>query len=263
MFSTQKILEIAHSIPGRHGIVVEKDDGTLLLNHNPDLVFPSASTIKLFILWAVYKKINDGILSRDTLIPITDTPKVGGCGILQQLKTPNVKLTIPDIANLMIVLSDNIATNLMIDLAGMDYINSEIRKYGFTESKLERHMMDGEARKRGLDNYTTAGEQIQILKNIENHKDIREELREEMLQMLANQILTNHAGQYLPLDYAFAHKTGNLASTLHDTGILKTPNGKYYISILTHDLEDIVAGKKNINLIAEEIFKQIRDYESA
>lgn len=261
MFNEKKVLDIAKSIPGRQGIVIEKEDGTRLMNYNSEEVFPSASTIKLFILWAVYKKIQNGELSREDLISITDTPSVGGCGILQQMKTPNLKLTIPDIANLMIVLSDNIATNLMIDLAGMDFINSEIKKCGFEKSKLERHMMDGEARERGLDNYTTAEEQIQILKNIENSQDIDENLRKEMLEMLYNQILTDHAGQYLPLDYKFAHKTGNLASTLHDAGILTTPKGKYYVSILTHDLEDIVEGKKVMNLLSEEIFKQIRNYE--
>lgn len=261
MFNEKSVLDIAKSIPGRQGIVIEKSDGTKLMNYNPDEVFPSASTIKLFVLWAVYKKIQKGELSREDLISISDTPSVGGCGILQQMKTPDLKLTIPDIANLMIVLSDNVATNLMIDLAGMDFVNSEIKEYGFENSKLERHMMDGDAREKGLDNYTTAKEQIQILKNIENSEDLDKELRDEMMEMLGNQILTDHAAQYLPLDYEFFHKTGNLASTLHDTGILKTPNEKYYISILTHDLEDIVEGKKIMNLLSEEIFKQIRNYE--
>ncbi|MFB0971730.1 MAG: serine hydrolase [Tissierellia bacterium] len=261
MFDDKKILRIANSIPGRQGIAVERDDETVLMDYNSDEIFPSASTIKLFILWSVYKKINDGLLNKNELIPINDTPRVVGCGILQNLATPDLELTVSDIANLMIVLSDNVATNLMIDLAGMDYINSEIKKYGFNKTKLERHMMDGDARERGLDNYTTASEQIKILKNIERHEDISLDLRNDMLEMLSNQILTDHAGQYLPLDYKFAHKTGNLAATLHDTGILTTPKGKYYISILTDDLEDIVEGKKVMNLLSEEIFNQIRLYE--
>lgn len=258
MFDKNKVIDIAESIPGKKGIIVENKDGIRLIDYNGDEVFPSASTIKLFILWSLYTKIQNGELNRDDLIAINDFEKVGGCGILTQLKTANLSLSLRDIADLMITLSDNVATNILIDTVGMDFINSEMKKYGFNNSKLERHMMDSEAKARGYDNYTSPEDQVKILKKIENDEKIEEVHRKEMIEILGNQILVNHAAQYLPLDYKFYHKTGNLDSTLHDSGILVTPNNKYYITILTDELEDIVEGMKVMNLIGEEIFKQIK-----
>ncbi len=257
-----KIFEIINSFDAVSGIVVERSDGKRLINHNSDYRFPSASIIKLYIMWALYKKINDGELNETDLIDVTSEPVVGGCGILQQLKTENLTLTLRDICTLMIVLSDNMATNIIIRKVGLDYINQQIQSLGLSKTSLQRMLMDSEARKRGLDNYTSPEDSISILKAILFDDSISRDLRSSMLEILNGQILTNHVAHNLPLDYKFAHKTGNLAATLHDVGILYTPNDFYYISVMLDEITNIVEGKKVINSIGESIFTMIREVEN-
>jgi len=258
-----RILEVANSMKLVSGIIVEGSDGTRLVNHNPNYKFPAASIIKLYIMWSLYQKINDGELKETDLIDTSTEPVVGGCGILQQLKTEGLTLTIRDICDLMIVLSDNMATNIIIRTIGMDYINQQIEKLGLAETALQRMLMDTEAAKRGLDNFTSPEDSVSILKLILTDETMDEGLRSSMLEILRGQILTNHAAHNIPLDYKFAHKTGNLATTLHDTGILYTPKDHYYVSIMLTEIEDIVEGKKLINSIGECIFNEIREIEKA
>lgn len=257
-----KILSITNSVKGVSGIVVECSDGTRLIDHNSEHRFPAASIIKLYIMWSFYKKVSEGELSEIDIFDTTTEPIVGGCGILQQLKTEDLKLELKDICNLMIVLSDNIATNIMIRVVGMEYINQQIEKLGYKKTSLQRMLMDSEARERGLDNYTSPNDSIGILKTILFDDSIPEELRSNMLDILKGQILTNHVAHSIPLEYKFAHKTGNLASTLHDVGVLYTPNDVYYISVMLDELEDIIEGKKIINSIGECIFNEIKELES-
>lgn len=259
---TKKILTYLKEIDGIAGVVVERSDGKRIIEYNSEHRFPSASIIKLYIMWAFYKKVNDGELKEEDLYDVTQEEIVGGCGILQQLKTENLKLSLRDICALMIVLSDNIATNIMIRVVGMDYINNEIKRLGFHKTSLERMLMDGEARKKGLDNYTSANDSIEILKSILFDESIRKELRTEMLNIMEGQILTNHVPHNLPLDYRFAHKTGNLDRTLHDVGVLYTANDYYYLAVMLDELDDIVEGKKQINKIGEYIFTSIRQLEN-
>lgn len=255
----EKVLSIINSIEGVAGIVVETSDGTRLIDYNSDYRFPAASIIKIFIMWSLYKKINDGELNETDMIDVSTEPIVGGCGILQQLKTENLKLTLRDICNLMIVLSDNMATNIVIRVVGMEYINQQIEKLGLGKTSLQRMLMDTEAARKGFDNYTSPNDSLLILKAIISDDSVAEDLRNSMINILKGQILTNHAAHNLPLDFEFAHKTGNLSATLHDVGILYTPNDSYLVSIMLDQLKDIVEGKKIINSIGESIFDGIKE----
>lgn len=257
----EKVLSIVNSIEGVSGIVVEASDGRKIIDYNSDYRFPAASIIKMYIMWSLYKKINDGELNEDDLIDVSTEPVVGGCGILQQLETEDLKLTLRDICNLMIVLSDNMATNIVIRVVGMEYINQQIEKLGLGETSLQRMLMDTEAAKKGFDNYTSPNDSISILKAILFNESIAKKMRSSMLDILKGQILTNHAAHNIPLDFKFAHKTGNLAATLHDVGILYTPNDSYLVSIMLDQLEDIVEGKKIINYIGESICREIKEIE--
>ncbi len=254
--------DIIKRVPCEIGYIITAEDGSVIDSFQEDKQFPSASIIKLNILWAIYKKINDGYLKSNDMIKVSNEKIVGGCGILQHIYSDSLELSIRDLAILMIDLSDNIATNLILEIAGIDYINKEIERLGFKETSLQRKLMDSEAVKLGLDNYTSPRDSKGILNEILNSSEIREDLRKEMEEILKIQILNQYTPQYLPSDYAFAHKTGNLARTLHDAGVLYTPNGKYYISVLVHELDDLVEGVRLHNEIGEYIFKHIRQLES-
>src|SRR5690606_28341268 len=112
--------------------------------------FPTASTIKLPILYEMLKQADAGTLPLDTPRPLERTAVAGGSGVLQFLSTPSLSLR--DQATLMIILSDNTATNVVINAVGMDKVNNRMAAMGLADIRLRRLMMDAEAVKRGDEN---------------------------------------------------------------------------------------------------------------
>lgn len=257
----QEILDAMGAVCGASAVVVERSDRVRLIDRGGDRRFPAASLIKLYIMWALYKKINDGELKQTDTVDVKIEPIVGGCGILRLLGTENLNLTLKDIYTLMIVLSDNTAANILIKVLGADYINGLIQSKGFDKTLLGRMLMDSEARAKGFDNYTSANDILEVLKVICEDETISEQLRREMTEILKEQILTSHVAHNLPSDYSMAHKTGSLDATLHDAGIIYTPCNTYYFSVMLDEIPDIVQGKKLINAIGESIFEKIRKSE--
>jgi len=94
-----------------------------------DEVFPTASIIKVPILLEYYRQAAEGVLDPAEIHPLTDDLKVGGSGVLQFL-SDKTQLSLDDWARLMINLSDNTATNYMIDVVGMDNVNRLIEQLG-------------------------------------------------------------------------------------------------------------------------------------
>jgi beta-lactamase class A len=115
-----------------------------------DEPFPTASSIKIAILYELFKQAEEGRLKLDEPRPVPQAARAAGIGILQELTAPSMPLT--DYATLMVVLSDNTATNLLIDALGMDRVNARMRALGLAHVWLQRQMIDAEAARRGLEN---------------------------------------------------------------------------------------------------------------
>ena len=130
------ILKILEKYQGTYGVLVKSNSEIVKIN--VDEIFPSASLIKLFILLA----INNSNL--DNKIKIDKKDIVAGEGALGKL-SGNLTLSVRDLATLMIILSDNMATNILIDYLSMDYINNIIRENGFKSTILQRKMLDFKA----------------------------------------------------------------------------------------------------------------------
>lgn len=112
--------------------------------------FPTASTIKLPILYEMLTQKDAGTLDIDTPRPLDKAAVAGGSGVLQFLSTPSLSLL--DQATLMIILSDNTSTNVVINAVGMEKVNSRMAAAGLADIRLRRLMMDAEAVKRGDEN---------------------------------------------------------------------------------------------------------------
>jgi len=233
-----KIMDILEKYSGIKGIILEDSYGnTIKINEKE--VFPSASVIKLFILGALDKsKYNDPII-------LKKEDKVGGCGVLKVLND-GVPLTVKDICYLMITLSDNTATNILIDFVGMDNINKFIKDNNFNGTILGRKMMDTKAREEGKDNYTSS----------EDVKGILEALCKDpiALDMMKNQACNNKLPLYFAREMDFAHKTGELMYIEHDVGRMFFKDGWVDIIILTKDLEKNEDGIKINSEIGKLIF---------
>ena len=102
-----------------------------------DARFPTASTIKTAVMIEAWQQVADGGLSMDTPLTLRDADKVGGAGVLRGLHD-GLALTVADLIHLMIVLSDNTATNLLIERIGTARVNARLESYGLRETKLFR-----------------------------------------------------------------------------------------------------------------------------
>ncbi len=204
--------------------VKDMNTGEILVKHNAELPFPSASVIKLFILSYFADK-------EDTVIPVTRKDMVG-TSIISELKLRSV--TLKDALTFMISFSDNTATNLLINLAGMDEINGYIKALGCKNTVLARKMMDFKAREEGRDNYTSLEDCFVVLDKLSQN--------EEAMEMLSTQKCLERLGRYIYRNVKMYTKPGDLGDVYNDVGILITPNGsKMFAGVLCHNYDKSLA----------------------
>jgi beta-lactamase class A len=230
----RKIENILTAYTGRWGIVVIDPSTGDRLEINPDMLFPSASMIKVPIMYEIMRQAACGAVSLDETLVVTDAVRVDG-GILQELR-PNIKMTVRELVTLMIVLSDNTATNMLIDFIGMDAVNGTMARLGLKSTVLRRRMMDFAAALAGNENETSAADLARLFAAILDSTGVPRPYGALMLDILKRQQIQDKLPFYLPEETALAHKTGTLPGFEHDGGILFLPGGSYIISILTGDL---------------------------
>lgn len=163
-----------------------------------DDVMPTASLIKVPILVALYQAAHEGRVSLDDRITYREEHQCLGSGVLQRL-SPGVELSVRDTAVLMIIISDNVATNMVIDTVGLDYINEQQRRLGLEQTTLFRRLGDA---KGGLDarkqSVSTAREMTRLLELIARHEAVSPEASEDMLRIMRRQDYRHELTRLLP-----------------------------------------------------------------
>ena len=250
----QKIENVLASYTGRWGIVIINKSTGGKLEINPDMVFPAASMIKVPIMYEIMKQAAAGTIDLDSFLVVTSEVRVGGAGILQELR-PDITMTIRELMTLMIVLSDNTATNMIIDLVGMDAVNATMSELGLKSTRLRRKMMDFDAARLGNENDTSASDVALLFSIIENHQELPIEYTTLMLEILKRQQVRDKLPFHLPATAVLANKTGTLVGVEHDGGILFLPSGVYIISIMTADLELNYQGLQLVANIGKVIYE--------
>lgn len=225
---------------------------------NETELFPAASVIKLFILQELFRRVDCCQLQMETKITLQDANKVGGFGILKEMRA-GLELSCGELATLMIVLSDNVATNILIDVLGIDEINAANRRRGFTQTCLQRKMMDQAAKQRGLDNFTSPLDVMKLLTELETGEHLSARSRRQFIDILLKQQCNNKLPALLPPTTLLAHKTGDLPQVEHDAGILYSCNGPVIIVVMMKKLADNAAGIRLHNLLGRKVY----DYFSA
>lgn len=208
-----------------------KSDETCCIN--PGEVVPSASIIKLFIMAKVFELAHKGELKLKNRISINKKERVP-YSIIYVLDDKNT-YTIRDLITLMIIQSDNTATNQLIHMLGIENINKFISGLGFKDTILKRKMMDFEARMLGLDNYTTAYDVARLLELMSKGQLISKDCSETMLEIMKMQLDNSMMKIYLNEELIVAHKTGDLTRIKHDVGIVYTEHEHYIFTMLTWD----------------------------
>lgn len=193
----------------------------------------SASMIKVFILGAAMEKIRDGQLSLSHTITLHAHDKVGGAGVLTGYADGS-ELSLDTVLRLMITESDNTATNLIIDLLGMNEINAYIQRGGYFDTILQRKMMDTEAVSAGRENYSSAPDLGHFFHKLYAHSCVSPALDDRMLEYLKGQTDTECFPAALP-HADIAHKTGELAGLYDDGGIIYMPDRTFIMVCMTEN----------------------------
>lgn len=251
----EKIQDLVNGLEGKGtvGIVIKDLQTGKKITINDRKIFPAASLIKLCIIWDLFQRIEMGQLKLDDQIVLEAHQKVGGCGILKELHT-GLKVTLNDLAILMIVLSDNVATNLLIDTLGMRDINTSMEALKLSVTKLQRKMMDFSAAQKGLDNFTSPTEVAVILENFYNSERLTKSSIEQIVNILKRQQCNNKLPVKMPKEAVFAHKTGELPAIEHDAGILFFEDQAILLIVMTKDLVDNQDGIKLHIQIGELVY---------
>jgi beta-lactamase class A len=236
------IREIATRLDGHLGLVVRSLRGAEpRVELNATDRFPAASVIKLPILWTFFLAVDRDELDPDEPWTLTPEAKVGGSGVLQLLGD-GLQLSLADLVTLMIVVSDNTATNGVIDRLGPDRIDAAIRNLGLASTALRRRMMDFAARDRGLENVTTPEDTARLLARFATGDGLSEHSAARARRILLGQQLKSKLAARLPAGVTLAHKTGELAGLEHDAGWLEAGDSTVVVVAFTRDLRDNADG---------------------
>ena len=250
-----KIKGFLRDVDGNVAVVIKNFNNGEIIQINQDYIFPSASTIKLVIMSELLKQVKENKLSINETIVITDKMITGGDGILKELNVGH-RFTLGEIMTLMIIISDNTATNLLIDIVGMDNVNRMAQELGLKRTKLQRKMMDSVAVKYGRENYTSAQDMLNILELTYKGENIDGYYSKMMLDILKRQQVGGRLNLYLPENTVIAHKTGDLDRLEHDVGIVYLPNCEYIICVLTNETKSNKDGREIIGNISKLVYDQ-------
>jgi beta-lactamase class A len=197
-----------------------------------DEVLPTASSIKIAILAELYRQAQQGKLKLSDLYTLQSSDMVGGSGITSVLTPGVTRLTLRDVAGLMISVSDNSATNVIIDRVGIENVNALLDSLGLTHTRLRRKMMDLKAAGEGRENIATPREMMMLLEDLYRGKVLNKQMTGDFFNLLSVH-KESYIPRELPEDLRVANKPGELEGVRNDSGIVFTGKRPYAISVMT------------------------------
>lgn len=240
---------------------------------NADATTATASTIKTPILIEVFRQIEAGTLSLDDRMTVTEAAMTKGSGILRDLSL-GVELSLRDVAVLMIVVSDNTATNMLIDLCGKERINQTIAELGFSRTKLINRLdfpvIGPDARNLAV---TTPGDLNAIMGALANATILSKASCDQILEIMRMQHYRDLSPRYLPFTpYAeelgdadnglrIANKTGGWKGMRADMALIEWPGTRYTIGIVSEgDPDERFWAENNADKMIGRVSKLIFDH---
>jgi beta-lactamase class A len=217
---------------------------------NGDAVYPTASTIKIAVLAELYRQNEKGSGAKlGDLYTMDPKDDVGSDGILGLLTAGVTKLTNRDLATLVVSLSDNSATNVLIDRVGMDNVNTLLSQVGLKETRLRRHMMDVKAAREGRENTATPRELVTLLAALHAGRVLGKGATDDFFKLLSTH-KNSYIPRLLPNDLTIANKPGDLDAVRNDAGIVFVPNRPFAIAVMTTFGRDELDSELSIARIA-------------
>ena len=270
MATLEKDIQNSLAIKNAHFGIAYKDlqtGKTWLLNEKDN--FHAASTMKTPVLAELYKQAAAGKFSLTDSIEIKNSFRsiVDGSEYaldsaddseFELYKDIGKKRPIASLAYEMIILSSNLATNLLIELVKPDSVMRTMKDLGANDIKVLRGVEDNKAFEKGLNNTTTAYDLLLIYERMADEKLVSADASKEMIKILLDQQFNEIIPALLPKNVKVAHKTGFITGVQHDSGIVFLPDGRKYVLVMLSRF-DPVDEKKAINAMAA-VSKLIYDY---
>lgn len=213
----------------------------------------SASLIKLFIMAEVFARFQTGDLSPSQAVPFLESDRVDGGGLLQDLPAGTF-YTIRYLTEIMITESDNIATNLLIQLLGEAAVNRRTSLLGASDTVLRRRMMDFAAAAAGQENLTSVSDVSRLLQKLYRGECVDSQADRAMLKILGHQTDRCKIPFLLPPGTLCQNKTGELPGAEHDAGVIYGPSGPYALTIMSDNLPDSGRGCQFIAVLSKVIY---------
>src|ERR1700691_6051351 len=245
----KSILDVDRNLDGVMGVaIVDLTDGHKYLLHAKDL-FPQASSIKICVLAELYRQAQQGKLKLTDLYTVNAADLVQDSDIMGGLTPGVTRITLRDLATMMVAVSDNSATNVLIDRVGMENVNAMLASVGIEHTRLHRKMMDLDAAKQGRENISTPREMMTLLADIYRGKVLNVEGKGDFFKVLSTN-KDSWIPRDLPADVKIANKPGALEGVRNDSGIVFVEGRPYVICVMTAFLTSERDGEEAISKVS-------------
>jgi beta-lactamase class A len=236
---------------------------------NPDQSFHAASTMKVPVMMEIYRQAEGSRFALEDPVPIKNDFTSIADGTHYSLSPDDdsdvtlykrVGQTAPvrELLHLMITVSSNLATNILIERVGAANVGALMRQYGANNMRVLRGVEDDKAFERGMNNATTARDLMILLRRIAEGRAVSQKASDDMLKVLLDQRFGEGIPSGLPAEARVAHKTGSITKLYHDAAIVYLSKRKpYVLVVLTRGLEDEKRAHKLAADISREVYESI------
>lgn len=285
----EQLEKVIADAAGTYGVAVKHLETGEEAAINGDLPFQTASSCKVAILATLFSEAAKGNLTLSERIRLTKEDLVPGSGVFQ-LFDPGAEVSLKDLATLMIIVSDNLATDKVLEFVGKDKVNALTRELGLKQTHLEHNIWEllsvyagltpkekNEETYKELDdlleedvdrsnstifdmslknNIATPNEMNVLLAAIGRGEMATSEAGEQMIDILKSQQFGHRLPYLLPEGARSANKTGTIGGAVNDVGIIYLPDnqGAFAISVLTKNIESKIEAERKIAELARTAY---------
>ncbi len=249
------IKKIEEDFSGKVGVALKvlDEDEEIKFGYNEKSRFPTASVIKVPVLVEAFKQVEEGKLNLSKEYTLDQGEKVGGSGILKEISS-GTSFQLIDLLKLMIVISDNTATNKVLDIIGVDSVNERLKKWGLKDiHSAGKLMMDNDEEDEESSNgdgysWATPEGLLQLLIMLYRGDMLSKKESDKAIEILEHQqFVTNMIGRYLPYDpekdvdesdIRIASKSGSIRGVRNDIGFIWYDDLIYAVALMTKNCDD-------------------------
>ncbi len=245
---------IDQHLDGVMGVALEDlTTGRTIFLHADD-VFATASTIKVPLLAELYRQDQTGKTRLTDLYTVDARDLVPDSYIMGGLTPGVTRVTNRDLGTMVVAVSDNAATNVLIDRVGFDNVNAFLDSLGLRQTRLRRKMMDLKAASEGRENVSTPREMMTLFALLRQGKLLDAAHTEGLLRLLRTH-KASYIPRYLPEVLPIANKPGDLEGVRNDCGVIEAQNRPFALCVMTGYLRNEAAGEEAIAQVARAAYQ--------